>query len=252
MGRFARSSRHLERHAQNARLSRNLGVKDASCHEELDSVGTARGQIAYVVARLLRRCGHLGKKACTMTIGHSDSRTRCHDARAKITSGVDSITHSNIGIQRVTRTAHTRHTACKLLLSRAFENMAYNHAARGIIQAAHEVAGVSRRHRLSRTAKMDMHIDEAWQQIRIMQVDHLGLGRQLGCRRRLNAYDATLVDKHGHTTLRLHVTRAIENRRINECKHAPLHRCHGNSPASFGYMCCLTFEYTGISRAAAP
>ena len=152
VSRFARSSRHLERHAQNARLSRNLGVKDASCHEELDSVGTARGQIAYVVARLLRRCGHLGKKACTMTIGHGNARTRRHDARAKITSSVDSIAHSDIGIQRVTRTAHTRHTACKLLLGRAFKNMAHNHAAERMIQAAHEVAGVSRRHGSARAA----------------------------------------------------------------------------------------------------
>ena len=149
MSRFACSSRHLERHAQNARLPRNLGVKDASCHKELDSVGTARGQIAYVVARLLRRCGHLGKKACTMTVGHGDTRTRRHDARAKITSSVDSITHSDIGIQRVARTAYARHTACELLLGRAFKNMAHNHAAGCVIQAAHEVAGVSRRHGLA-------------------------------------------------------------------------------------------------------
>ena len=99
---------------------------------------------------------------------------------------------------------------------------------------------------------MNMHIDKTRQQIRIMQIDHLGFGGQLGCRRRLNAHNVALVDKHRHTALRLHVTRAIENRRINECKHALLIRCHGNSPASLEYMCCLTFEYTGISRATAP
>ena len=63
-----------------------------------------------------------------------------------------------------------------------------------------------------------------------MQVNHLGLGGQLSRRRRLNAHNAALVDKHGHTALRLHVTRAIENRRINECERALLLRCHGNSP----------------------
>ena len=130
--------------------------------------------------------------------------------------------------------------------------MTHNHAAGGIIQAAHKVAGVSCRYRLARTAKMNMHIDKAWQQIRIMQVDHLGLGGQLGRRCRLDAHNAALVDKHGHAALRLHIARAIEDRCIDKREHALLLRCHGNSPASFGYMCCLTFEYTGISSAIAP
>lgn len=118
--------------------------------------------------------------------------------------------------QRVTRTAHRSHAACQLLLGAAFEDVANDGAAHGIVELLHQRARITRRDRLARTAQMHVHIDEARHEIRPCQVDDLGPRWSLGHSARSHPGDDATLDDHGHIGLRLHMLRTIQNGRIDK------------------------------------
>ena len=151
-----------------------------------------------------------------MAIRHRDARTRCHQTRTLILTGIDGIAHGDVGKQRVACTAHRGHAACQLLLSAALEDMAHDGAAHRIVELLHQRAGISRRDRFARTAQMHVHIDETRHEIRTCQVDDLGTRRSLGHGARSHPGDDATLDSHGHIGLRLHMFRTIQDGRIDK------------------------------------
>ena len=214
--RLARRGGNLNRHAQHARLAYFGRIENAARHEQLDDVGTARIQVAHLLGCLCGSIGHLRKEACTVATRHRDTRSRCHQTRTLILTGIDSIAHGDVGKQRVACTAHRSHAACQLLLSAALEDMAHDGAAHGIVELLHQRARIARRDRFARTAQMHMHIDEARHEIRTCQVDDLGTCRCLRHGARSHPGDDATLDSHGHIGLRLHMFRTIQDGRIDK------------------------------------
>ena len=151
-----------------------------------------------------------------MAARHRDTRSRRHQARTLILTGIDSIAHGKVGKQRVARAAHRGHATCQLLLGAALKNVAYDGAPHGIIELFHQRARIARRNRLARTAQMHMHIDEARHEIRPCQVDDLGTCRRLRHSTRPHPRDETALNGHGHVGLRLHMFRTIQDGRIDK------------------------------------
>ena len=213
---LARCCGNLDRHAQHARLTYFGRVEHAARHEQLNDVGTARIQVTHLFGRLIGGIGDLREQPRTVTARHRDTRSRRHQTRTLILAGVDSVAHGNIGKQRVTRTAHRGHAACQLLLGAAFEDVADDGAAHGIIELLHKCARIAGRDRLARAAQVHMHIDEAGHEVRAGQVDDLGTCRRLRHSTRPHPRDDTALNGHGHIGLRLHMLRAIQNGRIDK------------------------------------
>ena len=216
MRRLARRRGNLHRHTQHARLAHLGRIEHAARHEQLNDVGTARIQVAHLFGRLGGTVGHLGEQARTMAARNRDARSRRHQTRTLILAGIDSIAHCDVGKQRVACTAHRGHAACQLLLGAAFEDVAHDGAAHGIIELLHQRARIARRNRLARAAQMHMHIDEARHEIRTCQVDDLGACRRLRHSTRPHPGDDTAFNGHGHVGLRLHMFRTIQDGRIDK------------------------------------
>ena len=151
-----------------------------------------------------------------MATRHCDTRSRCHQTRTLILTGVDGVAHGDVGKKRVARAAHRGHAACQLLLGAAFEDVADYGPAHGIVELLHECARIARRDRFARTAQMHVHIDETRHEIRTRQVDDLGTYRRLRHSARTNPGDDTALNGHGHIGLRLHMLRAIQDGRIDK------------------------------------
>lgn len=188
----------------------------AARYEQLDDVGTARIQITYLLGRLGGTISHLSEQACTMATRHRDARSRRHQTRALILAGIDSVTHGNVGKQRVARAAHRGHAACQLLLGTAFEDVANDGAAHGIVELLHQRTRIARRNWLARAAQMHVHIDETRHEIRAGQVNDLGPRWSLGHSARSHPGNDATLDGHGHIELRLHMLRTIQNGRIDK------------------------------------
>ena len=214
--RLARRGGNLNRHTQHAWLAHFGRVEHAARHEQLDDVGATRVQVAHLFGRLGRAVGNLGEQARAVATRHRDARSRRHQARTLILTGVDGVAHGDVGKQRVARAAHRGHAACQLLLSAALEDMAHDGAAHGIVELLHQRARIARRNRLARTTQMHMHIDETRHEIRTAQVDDLGPRWSLGHGARSHPGDDTALNGHGHIGLRLHMLRAIQNGRIDK------------------------------------
>ena len=64
-----------------------------------------------------------------------------------------------------------------------------------------------------------MHVDEARQQKRTIEIDRFRALGNASHGGRLDAGDLTILDRHRHATLRLHVLGAIKDRRIQEYRY---------------------------------
>ena len=223
--RLARRRGNIDRHAQHARLANFGRVEHATRHEQLDDVGTTSVQVAHLFGRLVGRIGDLREQPRAVATRHCNARSRRYQTQTLILAGIDSIAHGDVGKQRVTRTAHRSHAACQLLLGAAFEDVANDGAAHGIIELLHKCARIAGRDRLARAAQVHMHIDEAGHEVRAGQVDDLGTCRRLRHSTRSHPRDDTALNGHGHIGLRLHMLRAIQNGRIDK-QRGTIGRCH--------------------------
>ena len=214
--RLARRCGNLHRHTQHARLAHLGRIEHTARYEQLNDVGTARVQVTHLLDCLDGAVCHLGKQPRAMAARHRDARSRRYQARTLMLAGVNSVAHGDIGKQRVTRTAHRGHATCQLLLGAAFEDVADDGAAHGIVELLHECARIARRDRFARTAQMHVHIDETGHEIRTAQVDNLGTRRRLRHSTRPHPGDDAALNSHGHIGLRLHMLRAIQNGRIDK------------------------------------
>ena len=160
-----------------------------------------------------------------MAVRHRDARSRRYQTRTLILTGIDSIAHGQIGKQRVARAAHRGHAACQLLLGAAFEDVANDGAAHGIIEFLHQRSRIAGRDRLARAAQVHVHIDETGHEIRTTQVDNLGTCRRLRHSTRPHPGDNAALNSHGHIGLRLHMFRTIQNGRIDK-QRGTIGRCH--------------------------
>ena len=66
---------------------------------------------------------------------------------------------------------------------------------------------------------MHMHVDEAGQQKRAIEIDRFRTLGNASHGGRLDAGDFATLDSYRHTTLRLHMLGAIEDRRIQEYRY---------------------------------
>ena len=223
--RLARRRGDIDRHAQHARLAHLSRIEHAARYEQFNDIGTARIQVAHLFGRLGGTVSHLGEQASTMAPRHRNARSRRHQARTLILTGIDSIAHGEIGKQWVARATYRCHAACQLLLGAALKNMSHDGAPHGIIELFHQRARIARRNRLARAAQVHVHIDETGHEIRTTQVDNLGTCGRLRHSTRPHPGDDAALNSHGHIGLRLHMLRTIQNGRIDK-QRGTIGRCH--------------------------